>query len=126
MEQADLKRTTKFVFKMNKQGSQVIGNRAFVRKPTFKDFENEILPRTRKGYFKGLSVKDKYKDMLLKEPTNRILYVDNGNGWKVGFILPLKDMKDYLSYPIEQGWCINVKKFESNVAEDFRLLADLH
>ncbi len=64
--------------------------------------------------------------MLLKEPTNRILYVDNGNGWKVGFILPLKDMKDYLSYPIEQGWCINVKKFESNVAEDFRLLADLH
>lgn len=124
MEQTDFKRTTKFVFKRNKQGNQIIGNRAFVRKPTLKDFENEILPKTRKGYFKGSGVKEKYKDMLARQPTNRILYIDNGDGWKVGYILPLKDMETYLSYPIEQGWCISVEKFKSNVAKSYRFVSD--
>lgn len=37
-----------------------------IKKPSLNDFEKEIIPRTRAGYYEGLTIKDKYIDMQIK------------------------------------------------------------
>lgn len=58
----------KFAWQANKEGGQKIGNKEIIRTPTLEDFEKEILPRTREGYYGSGTVQEQYNEMFNKNP----------------------------------------------------------
>lgn len=112
----------KFVWQANAEGGQAIGNRQIIRPPTFEDFEGEILPRTRFGWYKGSNSNEQYQDMLKREPDVYISFTDTGSGFQVTKIDHLANLLASIEAGKEHGWVKEVSNWEEG--ETFRKTTD--
>jgi len=120
----EITNNSKIVWQTNLEGGQKIGNKQILRKPTIDDFQKEILPRTREGYYEGKTIQEQYQSMLKKEPNIVISFIDKGNGWEVSKIDDLVNVKREIENGIEQGWARVVSDFNEPISKYFRQTAD--
>jgi diguanylate cyclase (GGDEF)-like protein len=121
----DGQKEIKYVWQANKEGGQTIGNKEIIRTPTLDDFEKEILPRTREGYYGDGTAEEQYEQMLKKEPEIKISFIDKGNGWEVGQIRDLSQLVAERKQSLDKGWAKQVDDFESPEAKTHRETFDI-
>ena len=117
----------KVVWMANKESGQTIGNREIIRRPTFEDFRDEILPRTRAGYYNGNTPEEQYRDMLANHPDLRISRVEVNGEWITGKIADestILDARHGVNGGITRGWAKIVDDFDSPVAVQHRKTFD--
>jgi hypothetical protein len=122
------RRGIKAVWRRNKEGGQEIGNKQIIVKPTLEQFRDEILPRSRKGFYKGKTPEAQFKDFEAKnEGTDNptvISLIDTGEGWKVDKVDGMNEIYNEIQVNKGKDWVKEVDDLNSKDATDFRKIAD--
>jgi len=115
---------SKIVWQANKEGQQMLGNKQFIRKPTFADFKKEILPRSINGWYGRGSIRQQYQTMLKREPNIVISFINAEKGWRVTRIADIDYVRAEIQKGMKNGWAMVVDSFETPIAKAVRKIAD--